>query len=464
MANKKIKQIQYSEFIPPDTSQWVSAVKKTLERSLSASEITPFSRTLVKPLYTEDDSNQIGYLKDVAFKEMLLGKGWELRETIRISTTETESDFRKASHALNQGADGIIYDLRPLDNKELLLSCLQNIQKQGSLSFIPKESQLPALLEFMANHFEKNKRGSLYADSIGNWTTTGFPYDDSIKYLSNALKHNVFQSGFHSMVIDGSLFQEAGGHQVHELAFTLSKTTVYLDELTDQGHDPYHVIGQMEFAFSVGSDFITEIAKIRAFKLLCCQLAKAYGVTKLFPHQILIHGHPARWNQSSTDRHTNLIRNTAETMAALLGGCNFLTVNPDPASAVNESFDRRMLRNISHILEHESYFSKVADPVAGSYFIDHLTNQLMEQAWALFLKLEEKGGFIQGIQSGFIRKEILANKNNLMLQVKEGKKVLIGINKYKPEGEATAAPIVPDKEIKESNDLLLRPFRIEENI
>jgi methylmalonyl-CoA mutase len=185
--------------------------------------------------------------------------------------------------------------------------------------------------------------------------------------------------------------------------------------------------------FASGPNYFLEIAKFRAFKLLWKQVLSEYGIQNAQPY---ITAETAWWNKSQTDAHTNMLRTTTEAMAAALGGCHSITVHRyDHHFNDGSSFASRIARNTQLILQEEAYLNNVADPGAGSYYIEKLTDAIAEKSWELFQEIESKDGFHECLQSGFIQEQIAQSRTEKAEAYKEKKKILVGVNKYQPEEE-----------------------------
>jgi methylmalonyl-CoA mutase len=183
--------------------------------------------------------------------------------------------------------------------------------------------------------------------------------------------------------------------------------TEYLAQLTDRGISVEDAASKIRFSFGIGSDYFMEIAKLRAARILWEQIADAYNVSDKKRFRMEIHSVTKVWNDTIDDPYINMLRTQTEAMSAVLGGTDSLTVNPfDITINTPDEFSERMARNQQLILKEESWLDKVADPSAGSYYIENLTALIAENSWRLFLRAENLGGFIQALNSGFVRGEI----------------------------------------------------------
>jgi methylmalonyl-CoA mutase len=203
-----------------------------------------------------------------------------------------------------------------------------------------------------------------------------------------------------------------------------------------------------------------EIAKFRALRYLLGKIRESYG--EQANTSIFVHARTSRFYLAVPEPYTNLLRLTTEAMAALTGGCDALTVLPyDSAGGTSGAFSRRISRNVSTILKEEAYLDQVNDPAAGSYYLENLTYELATQAWKIFLEVEARGGLIPAFEQGWILQEIERNYQHLVAQLKEGKKTMVGVNKYRIEPTAISRQ-AREQELPSSSSVLLPVRRLSE--
>lgn len=235
-------------------------------------------------------------------------------------------------------------------------------------------------------------------------------------------------SQFMGITIQGQHFQNLGSSIVQELAFTFATAIEYCDKLSDLGIVYDEIISNMRFSLAVSNNYFLEIAKLRAAKLLWANITSQFNLSSSFPIQI--HAETCLWNKSSSDVHTNIIRGTVETMAAIVSGCQSVTIHPFDFES-GSSMGTRVTRNIYHILQEEAFLEKCINPCSGSYFIESLTNRFANEAWSLIQKIEKKGGFLSALSDNYISKEIERKRIEKENDILQKKKILVGINKYK---------------------------------
>jgi len=208
------------------------------------------------------------------------------------------------------------------------------------------------------------------------------------------------------------------------------------------------------FNFGTGSNYFFEIAKLRAARLLWAMVVSAYKPEKDESPVMEIHCITSRWNKTIYDPYVNLLRTQTEAMSAVLGGTDSLTIDPiDLVFRQPDEFSERIARNQQLLLKEEAYFDKTADPSGGAYYIEKLTRMIAENSWKLFVEIEEQGGFLSSLKSGFIQKLIKESADIRKSDVSNRKEILLGTNQYPDFNEiisesvdySKAFPVYPDR-------------------
>lgn len=417
----------------------------------------------IQPFYTPSDMEGVGYLK--AYQSIAAHnhhtRHWENREIIQVNK-EKEAN-KEALHVLNHGADGIVLDLRnnKYDLNELLKGIILNY---CSLSFISNYAISPQLIEDYLKYArqqevkEEELTGAINYDPIALWTVNGKLESIAFETLAHMVSASAQSAGFRVLTINSSQFHNAGASAVQELAFTLSTAVSYINHLTDLGLSPAEVIKNIEFSIAVGSSYFTEIAKLRALRILFYQIIQSYEVDGIFPGDIHIHCISSTWNKTIFDPGVNMLRNTSEAMAAIIGGCNALSIQAhDTTVNIPSAFSKRIARNISTLLKEESYFNKVIDPAAGSFYLENLTDLIAENSWRLFQEIEKEEGFIAAFNKGIIQQKIQSVSSNKLEKVAHRKEVIVGVNQYASAEETSGA--VHENKYFQADPELLKPLK-----
>jgi methylmalonyl-CoA mutase len=258
---------------------------------------------------------------------------------------------------------------------------------------------------------------------------------------------------FRTIAVDGTTYHNAGATATQELAFTLARLADVIDALTGPGESApgeptpgeptpgtssEQAMARTVIRMAVGTSYFMEIAKFRALRVLLARFLSAYGVQEA---TYTVHAITSAFYDAKATPYTNMLRATTEAMAAVLGGCDVLTVRPyDAVFGLETDFSQRIARNIATLLRDESYLDKVADPAAGSYYIDTLTAQLTEAAWTLFLELEQMGGLAKASEAGYVQQVLDAAYQTKIEAVREGR-VLVGVTKFRHDEGAVEGDV-----------------------
>ncbi|MCA1746734.1 MAG: acyl-CoA mutase large subunit family protein, partial [Bacteroidales bacterium] len=310
--------------------------------------------------------------------------------------------------------------------------------------------------------------GSVGFDPIKKLTAEGELNEQAFEELSDCLKTAAAKLPDMKMVtVDAGVLQDSGSTLSQELGFGLAMANAYLDRLTERGHTPGKIAATMLFSFSTGPNYFMEIAKLRAARWLWRAICKEWDVEENQCNMV-VHSRTASWNLTLYDPYVNMLRTTTETMSASLGGSDTISVHPfDRTFREEHEFSSRIARNTQLVLKEEAYFNKVADPAAGSYYIEQLTDSIAEQAWKHLLETEEQGGYIEAFKKGWIREQVTASMEVKRSKASSGRTSILGVNKYPAFAEMilNQGISVPGKaKAERATYQPLQPFRIAEEI
>ncbi len=394
----------------------------------------------LQPYYDQADLNTLDYLKkfENCFVNTSDGtqglRAWANLETIRV---EDEAEANTiALEALNAGADGVLFDITDKPGADLKI-LLRNIALlHASIGFIVNAKATELVQAYFASDALQDRSvqglmGSIHYDPIYHYITEGQSLDGAFESLQSLIDYSDQAEHFYGLTVKSAAFLDAGSNTVQELAFTLAMAVEYIDRLTELGVPAEKIFRNLQFSMATGTTYFFEIAKLRALRVLVYQVAKAYGLDSFNPGTIPIHSHSAIWTKTIFDPYVNMLRNTTEAMSAIIGGCNSISIAPyNERFARPTALARRIARNVSVMLKEESYLNKVADPSAGSYYIETITDQLVSKAWELFKEIEAKGGFLRAFDQGEIKNRVDAVKNERMKLISSRREVLVGTNQY----------------------------------
>jgi methylmalonyl-CoA mutase len=373
----------FAAFSAVAKSEWLAAVKKDLKgRPLEDLQWQLGEHITLDPFFHQEDLEE--------FPQPLSGgrfsNNWEISEDVEVKQLGLAN--RQALNALAGGAEAIRFILRRNYSQKGLKTLLNGIKfDDATIHFYQKndETRPDELLQTFRELVRKRGIVSSTLKGSLNWRKVDRLNDSQLADLVQFTNENFPK--FKVLSVGGdSFFRGSGGGVVKELADTIAAATAYFVRLKESRLPPEIVNQHLQFSMALGTSYFVEIAKIRALKLLWANVLKAYGVERgILPP---IEAHFAIPVQKK-DPHANMIQATSQAMAAVIGGVNRLTVYPSDAirEEPSTSFSRRIARNVQHILKMESYFERVADPAAGSYFIEKLTEKLAKAAWKEFQKL-----------------------------------------------------------------------------
>lgn len=363
----------------------------------------------VKPFYHSDD---ITKGKTAAIKPTA---DWKIGHTIYAGNATLAN--AKALEFLDRGAESILFII-PSDKIDAQL-LLKNID----FELAPVYFELQFLSSKYANSIMKAAGDSsanihLNIDILGNLARTGNWYK-SQEQDHESLGDILALNNPNPLMVDASLYQNAGANIVQELAYALGHANEYLDH--------YQSLKMINFKVAIGPNYFFEIAKLRALRLLWQSLAKEYNSST----DCHITAVPSKRNKTLYNYNANMLRTTTESMSAVLGGAN--TVFNLPYDAIyhkTNEFGERIALNQLLLLKNESHFDKVSNVVDGTYFIEKLTLDLAEKALELFKILEKGGGFLAQLRSHTIQKKIKESAQKQVQKFENGEEILVGTNKF----------------------------------
>ena len=265
-----------------------------------------------------------------------------------------------------------------------------------------------------------------------------YPPAPSMRIVSDIIGYTAdFMPKFNSISISGYHMQEAGATNVQELAFTIADGIEYVRTAIESGLDVDKFAPRLSFFFAIGMNFFMEIAKLRAASILWATLMKEKFEPKN-PQSLMLRTHcqTSGVSLTSKDPYNNIMRTTIEAMSAVLGGTQSLHTNAfDEALALPTDFSARSARNTQLVIQEETGITKVVDPLAGSYYIESLTDQLVKEARKLIDEVEEMGGMTRAVESGMPKLRIEEAAAQRQARIHRGEEVIVGVNKYQLEVE-----------------------------
>lgn len=448
-------QSLFESFSKTTKDEWIAqAIKdlkgKDFEQTLASKTSSGIP---IQPFFTKEDHQGLEFIE--AYRNLINpvseipGVGPRVWSNVHYVKVIDELEANKGIlQALANGADGIRMELKGGENYHLLL---RDVQLEYINIFIdPNGAPVTILSEFIGYlseinfSFEKLQgalmwAGLVYALRFKN--SLSELIDDAFQLL--ALTENY--PNFKTIGIVGTYYHNAGADAIQELAYAFGSWIDLADRLALKGVGVEQLVQKTFIGTAVGSDFFEEIAKIKAYRVFFHQLVELYELS-FDPASIMIYASTSQWTKTQKDMHTNMIRNTCEAMAAIIGGCNALHVLPfDQALGDSDAFSQRMSRNISSILQEESYLNKVMDPTAGSHYLENLIYQLLEAAKAKLSALEQEGGWWHLYASYQMQEEIKLTRQKRQQAVVDGQVIVVGVNKYPNKSDEPITNTLPQE-------------------
>ena len=455
----------HNEFPAVSTAEWEQAVRNDLKGGDPAKLLWKSDEGIaVKPFYRAEDIEAIAgpgveSAAAAAMREQLemaagharSSNDWLLRQTIDVADPQQAN--AAAREALASGAESICFECVPensalrgvaVESSEGMRALIAGLPRSAPLSFRGRQAARPLLLLYLSELKQPAEaRGSVDFDPLGDLLLEGSSPRPAEELFADAAAVMKFAAAaaprMRVLAVRGWQIREAGGTVVQELAFALAQGVECLSRLTEHGLSPDEICARIFFVFSIGTNYFFEIAKLRAFRLLWSQAVEQFQ-PKL-PESLVpvVESVTSRWNMTACDAYSNLLRGATGAMSAAIGGSDAIETTPfDAAYKPSDGFSRRLSRNTQLLLKNEAYLDRVADPGAGSYYIETLTASLGREAWKLFQQVEAQGGFLQAIQSGFVQREVNGSRRRKDEAVAARRRVLLGTNQYSnPNEQAT---------------------------
>ena len=386
----------------------------------------------IKPYFDSEDLGEIplNFIQQSQIQGVV--KSWNNREIIKYKSGKKTNLL--IINLLETGADSFLVDFSGFVEMEFeVKELLRNIKISTTPFFFKVENNALNLVKELQVIAPYHWKGGIDNDILGRFFRTGNYDNNQWIEMGEILRIVQNFASFKSLIINSHVFHNSGANVSQELAFTLASAIETIDRISEQNFDLPEIVQKIEFSISVGTNYFAEIAKIRALKFLWTKiLMQGYGLEEQDIPVISIHCMTSLFYDAAITPHTNMLRATTEAMSAIIGGCSALSVRAyDETFQESDEFSRRISRNISTILKEESYFDKVIDPSAGSYFIENLTFQIAEEAFILLQNVENQGGIVEAFKNNYIQNEIKRNFAAKQDSLLKNELVMIGVNKFR---------------------------------
>ncbi len=454
-----------------DKTDWQAAASKEVKgRDLTWH--TP-EGIAVQPLYTAADAPDDGALPGFApfkrgpYASMYTGRPWTIRQYAGFSTAEESNAFYRRNLAGGQKGLSVAFDLathRGYDSDHARVT--GDVGKAGVAIDTVKDmdilfDQIPlgemsvsmtmngAVIPILAFYIVAGERqgvaqsalsGTIQNDILKEFmvrNTYIYPPEPSMRIVSDIIAYtSAHMPKFNSISISGYHMHEAGATAVQELAFTIADGKEYAVRAMAAGQTLDDFAPRLSFFFGIGMNFFMEVAKLRAARVLWCEVMEGLGATTEKSKMLRTHCQTSGVSLQEQDPYNNVIRTTVEALAAVLGGTQSLHTNAlDEASALPTDFSARIARNTQLVLAEEAGITRVADPLGGSYYVEALTAALVDEARILMAEVNAAGGMTAYVASGKPKAAIEHAAAAKQASVDRGETVIVGVNKYRLASE-----------------------------
>ncbi len=431
----------------------------------------------IKPIYTHEDIEGLEHLEFVAGIPPFLGgpyslmypfRPWTVRQYAGFSTAAESNAFYRRNLASGQKGLSVAFDLPThrgynADNPRVVgdvgkagvsICSVEDMKvlfdgiplNKMSVSMTMNGAVLPIMAFYIVSGLEQGAKleemqGTIQNDILKEFmvrNTYIYPPKFSMQIIASIFEYtSKYMPKFNSISISGYHMQEAGATADIELAYTLADGMDYIRTGVNAGLSVDAFAPRLSFFWGISMNFFTEIAKMRAGRLLWAKIVKSFGAENPKSMSLRTHSQTSGWSLTAQDPFNNVGRTCIEAMAAAQGHTQSLHTNAlDEAIALPTDFSARIARNTQIYIQQETYITKVIDPWAGSYYVEALTNELVHKAWAHIEEIEKLGGMAKAIETGVPKMRIEEAAARTQARIDSGRQTIVGINKYALEKEA----------------------------
>ena len=461
----------------PKLGDWERLAQKELrDRPLSDLTVETPEGIAVKPLYTAEDLEGIDHLNGLpgffpftrgVRATMYAGRPWTIRQYAGFSTAEESNAFYRRNLAGGQKGLSVAFDLAThrgydsdhprvvgdvgkagvaIDSVEDMKILFDGIPlKEMSVSMTMNGAVIPILANFIVAGQEQGAEiadlsGTIQNDILKEFmvrNTYIYPPEPSMRIIADIIGYTAANMPkFNSISISGYHMQEAGSTLAQELGYTLADGMEYVRAAMAKGLDVDEFAGRLSFFFAIGMNFFMEAAKLRAARTIWADIMRDFGAKKQSSLMLRTHCQTSGVSLQEQDPYNNVVRTAYEAMSAALGGTQSLHTNAlDEAIALPTDFSARIARNTQLILQNETGVCDVVDPLAGSYYVESLTAELIKEARKLIAEVEAIGGMTKAVASGLPKLRIEEAAARRQARVDRGEEVIVGVNKFRPPKE-----------------------------
>ncbi|MEV5114041.1 methylmalonyl-CoA mutase [Peribacillus frigoritolerans] len=455
---------------------WKKEVEKAVGKNIEDLLFETNEQIKIKPLYVEEDIRGLEHMESVPgiapftrgpYPSMYVNRPWTVRQYAGFSTAEESNAFYRRNLAMGQKGLSVAFDLathRGYDSDHprvvgdvgkagVAIDSILDMKilfdgiplDQMSVSMTMNGAVLPILAFYIVTAEEQGVTqdklsGTIQNDILKEYmvrNTYIYPPEMSMKIIADIFEYtSKYMPKFNSISISGYHLQEAGAPADIELAYTLADGLEYARTGMKAGIDIDKFAPRLSFFWAVGMNYFMEVAKMRAARFIWSKLMKQFEPKNNKAMALRTHSQTSGWSLSEQDPFNNVARTLIEAHAAALGHTQSLHTNAlDEAIALPTDFSARIARNTQLYLQEETGITKVIDPWAGSYYVESLTNELIERAWAHIEEIEGLGGMAKAIETGLPKMRIEEAAAKRQAKIDSQDETIVGVNKYRLKKE-----------------------------
>ncbi|MFA6598428.1 MAG: methylmalonyl-CoA mutase family protein [Ignavibacteriaceae bacterium] len=504
MSSDSLKNKVQQAYNDWDEKVYQKSVAKNPERE---KDFTTVSFTKVKPLYTPDDFESENYLENIGFPgaypftrgvqpSMYRGKFWTMRQYAGFGTAKESNERYK--FLLSQGQSGlsVAFDLPTqigydsddafafgevgkvgvaidtLADMEILFDKIPLDKISTSMTINSTAAILLALYIAVAEKQGVTKEqisGTIQNDILKEYIARGtyiFPPKPSMRLITNIFEYCSKEvPKWNTISISGYHIREAGSTAAQEVGFTLANGIAYVEAALKAGLNIDNFAGRLSFFFNAHNDLLEEVAKYRAARRMWAKIMmERFHAKDTRSMMLRFHTQTAGSTLTAQQVDNNIVRVTIQTLAAVLGGTQSLHTNSrDEALALPTEESVRVALRTQQIVAHESGITNTIDPLAGSYFVEAMTDQIEKEAMVYIQKIDDLGGAVYAIENGYQQSEIQKAAYQFEKDLESGKRIIVGQNKFHTEEELPKNLLRIDMNVQEEQIKFLRRIRAERN-
>lgn len=435
MGIEEMKNQAFSDF---SFEEWKKMAEESLKgKPLETLQKTTYEKIILKPLYHQEDLPNILDLpgngdfrrgmQPFGYKE----QKWEIAQKLEAETPEILKEKLRSAFKRGQTAISFKHSNKLMENPVQLAEVLSEFTPQYSFAVELQTHQQ----EFL-NALRKNRlkiTGYIASDPMALFPVSGLmPSNPTIffrKWAGDVKQMSGDFPNLKTLLINTSVYHNGGANAVQELGIAAAVGVFYLQTLLENGIELKKALSSIVFQFSIGASFFTEIAKLRAARIIWSKIAEIFGAEPA-DRGMVIAAETSVFTKTIYDQHVNLLRAGNEAFAAVLGGIHYLHVSPFDDVTAASAFSERIACNTQLILQEEMNLRNVADPAGGSWCVESLTNELAEKAWSFFQQIEARGGILEGLKTNWLQKEISFIQEKRTQDIFSRKTSIIGTNVY----------------------------------